>query len=63
LPAVTGSITVFGFDCSLIGSKGTSSPGMAGNRPPKTGLETATAIVQDHLNDIEKRANRGQRRF
>jgi hypothetical protein len=41
-------------------SKSTSSPGMAGNRPLKTGVETATAIVPDHFNEIEKRANRGQ---
>jgi hypothetical protein len=26
-------------------------------RPPKTGLETATGIVLDHLDEIEKRAN------
>jgi hypothetical protein len=49
-----------GFRLPLLDSKGTSSPGMAGNRPPKTDLETATAIVLDYLNAIEKRANLGQ---
>jgi hypothetical protein len=54
LRAIAGSITAFGFDCPVIDSKGNIIARMAGNRPPKTGLETATAIVLDRLNDIEQ---------